>query len=266
MAEVVVVGAGPAGLMAALASARAGHRCTLLEAGETVGGMAGSFEVAGQRVDYGSHRLHPATPERFLELFRSLLGSDLQIRPRHGRIRLGGRWLAFPLRAGDMARNLPVSFSIQAALDAVTAPLRRRRMGVPLSFEDDVANRLGPAVAREFYVPYAHKLYGVEASELDRELALRRVSASSAVDVLGRVVRAARPQGRRFLYPRTGYGQLSEALAAAAVDAGAEVRTRAAVCRLEAGGAGVAVCYDGGWIPADVVLSTHGGTRSGQGP
>lgn len=250
------MGAGPAGLMAALRSVQAGHRCTLLEAGETVGGMAGSFEVAGQRVDYGSHRLHSATPERFLGLFRSLLGSDLQIRPRHGRIRLGGRWLGYPLRAGDMARSLPVRFSVRAALDAATSPLRRRRMVGSLSFEDEVARRLGPAVAREFYVPFARKLYGVEAGLLDRELAMRRVSASGAGDVLGRVVRAIRPQGRRFLYPRAGYGQLSEALAEAAVDDGVELRMRAAVCRVEAAGDGVVVCHDGGRIPADVVLST----------
>ena len=201
MAEIVVVGAGPAGLMAALCSAQVGHRCTLLEAGEAVGGMAGSFEVAGQRVDYGSHRLHPATPERFLELFRSLLGSDLQVRPRRGRIRLGGRWLAFPLRAGDMILNLPVAFSARAALDAVAAPLRRRRMNAVVSFEDEVVRRLGSVVAREFYVPYAGKLYGVGASELDRELALRRVSASGAADVLGRVARAFRPQGRQLPVP-----------------------------------------------------------------
>ena len=218
--------------------------------------MAGSFEVAGQRVDYGSHRLHPATLERFLELFRALLGPDLQVRPRHGRIHLRGRWLAFPLRAGDMIRNLPVSFGARAALDAAASPLRRRRMAASLSFQDEVARRLGSAVAGEFYVPYARKLYGVEASMLDRELALRRVSASSAAEVLRRVVRAARPQGRRFLYPRAGYGQLSEALARAAVDAGVEVRMRSRVCGVETSRDGVLVRFDGGTIEADAILST----------
>ena len=255
MADVAVIGAGPAGLMAALRSARAGHRCTLLEAGETVGGMAGSFEVAGQRVDYGSHRLHPATPGRFLELFRSLLGPDLQVRPRHGRIRLRGRWLAFPLRAGDTIRNLPVSFSGRAALDAAVSPLRRRR-AVSASFEDEVTRRLGPAVADEFYVPYARKLYGVEAGLLDRELAQRRVSASGSAEVLGRVLRAARPQGRQFLYPRAGYGQLSEALARAAADAGADLRMRSRVGAIKATGDGVSVGFDGGKLDADAVLST----------
>lgn len=256
MADVVVVGAGPAGLMAALRSVQAGHRCTLLEAGADVGGMAGSFEVAGQSVDYGSHRLHPATPERFLELFRSLLGPDLQVRPRHGRIRLRGRWLAFPLRAGDMVRSLPPPLGARAAFDAAVSPLRRRRMAVSLSFEDEVTRRLGPTVAREFYVPYARKLYGVEAAQLGQELAMRRVSASGAADVLGRVLRAARPQGRRFLYPRAGYGQLSEALARAAADAGADLRTRSPVTGVKAAAEGVSVCFDTGTLEADAVLST----------
>ena len=256
MAEVVVVGAGPSGLMAALGSARSGHRCTLLEAGPAVGGMAGSFEVAGQRVDYGSHRLHPATPEPFLELFRSLLGSDLQVRPRNGRIRMRGRWLGFPLRAGDMLRSLPPSFTLRAGLDAAAAPLRRGIDDWSASFESEIVRRFGPNVAREFYVPYSSKLYGVEARRLDRELARRRVSASGAGDVLRRVARAARPQGRTFLYPRRGYGQLSEALAQAAADAGAELRLRARVVGLRAAAGGVEVRSESGSVQADLVLST----------
>ena len=256
MAEIVVIGAGPAGLMAALRSAQSGHRCTVVEAQETVGGMAGSFDVADQRVDYGSHRLHPATGERFLELFRSRLGSDLQVRPRHGRIRWHGRWVAFPLRAGDMVRNLPPAFGARAALDAAAAPLRRRRGARPATFADEVARRLGPTVTREFYAPYARKLYGVGADQLDRELARRRVSATGAGDILRRMVTAARPQGRSFLYPRRGYGQLSEALAAAATDAGVDLRLGTPVSGLEATGAGVSVRLDGQTVGADTVLTT----------
>ncbi len=256
MAEIVVVGAGPAGLMAALGVARSGHRCTVLEAGPAVGGMAGSFEVAGQRVDYGSHRLHPATPGPLLDVLRSLLGSDLQVRPRHGRIRLRGCWLGFPLRAADMVRSLPAGFSLRAGLDTVAAPIRRRARGASVSFEDEIVRRLGPAVAREFYVPYSLKLYGVEAARLDPELARRRVSASGAGDVLRRVARAARPQGRSFLYPRRGYGQISEALAEAAVDVGADLRLRTRVVGLTVSDEGVEVRSDGGAMQADLVLST----------
>ena len=122
MADVVVLGAGPAGLLAAHDLAAAGHRCTLVEAQDRTGGMAASIEVAGQRVDLGSHRLHHATPPDLLAEIRGWLGVDLQTRERNGRIHLGGRWVGFPLRATDMARRLPPSFTVRAVRDTVLSP------------------------------------------------------------------------------------------------------------------------------------------------
>ncbi|MGH2732148.1 MAG: FAD-dependent oxidoreductase, partial [Actinomycetota bacterium] len=71
--DVVVLGAGPAGLGAAFRVASAGQRVILLERQGRVGGAAGSFEVAGIRVDFGSHRLHPSIEPRILGELRGLL-------------------------------------------------------------------------------------------------------------------------------------------------------------------------------------------------
>ena len=155
-----------------------------------------------------------------------------------------------------MVRNLPPSFGVRVAFDVAAAPLRRLGSARAASFEDEVVYRLGPSVAREFYAPYARKLYGVDAGRLDPELARRRVSASGAGEVLKRVARAARPQGRSFLYPRRGYGQLSEALAGAATGAGVDLRLGVRVSGLEAAGDAVSVHTDGGVLRADTVLST----------
>ena len=67
MTEIAIVGAGPAGLMAAWQAAEAGHEVSVYEKADTVGGMSGSFTIAGQRVDFGSHRLHPSTPPHLLQ-------------------------------------------------------------------------------------------------------------------------------------------------------------------------------------------------------
>ncbi len=234
-ARLAVVGAGPAGLVAAWRAASAGHEVTVLEAAGTVGGMAGSFEVAGLRVDHGSHRLHPSTPPHLLDALRGLLGDDLQVRPRNGRIRLQGRWIAFPLRATDLLGRLPRSFAARAAVDAVVGPLRRPRAD---TFAEVVRAGLGPAVASAFYEPYARKLWGIDARELSGELARKRVSASSPAAVVRRLVRGATPDGRTFLYPRRGFGQIADRLAEAAVAAGADVRLDSRVERitLPAGG------------------------------
>lgn len=226
-----MVGAGPAGLLAALDAATVGHEVVVLEAADRVGGMAASVEVGGQRVDLGSHRLHPSTAPGLLARLHDLLGDDLQVRPRHGRISLGGRWLAFPLRTGDLLAHLPPRLSLGAARDAVTAPLRRPRAD---TFAEVVRAGLGPTIADAFYRPYVTKLWGLPPEELTGELARRRVSARSAAGVLSRLVprRAAATAKRTFLYPRTGFGAISEALADAAVAAGADLRLGTPVDRL----------------------------------
>ncbi|CAN5708843.1 FAD-dependent oxidoreductase [soil metagenome] len=253
-ADVLVVGAGPAGLVAAWRAAAAGRSVVVVERADVVGGMAGSFEVAGQQVDFGSHRLHPSTPPVILDALRTLLGDDLQVRPRNGRIRLTGRWVRFPLRTGDLARRLPRGFAVRAALDAITGPLRRPRAD---TFAEVVRAGLGPTVAEEFYRPYIRKIWGVDPAELSGELARRRVSAASPTDIVRRLVRGASPAGRTFLYPRRGFGQIAESLTDAAVAAGAELRLGVDVTALKLGSDSCTLqLADGTTIDAARVWST----------
>ena len=220
MTELAIVGAGPAGLMAAWQAAEAGHEVTVYEKTNAVGGMSGSFSIAGQRVDFGSHRLHPSTPPHLLQALTSLLGEDLQTRQRNGRIRLYEKWVAFPLRTTDLIRHLPLKFSLGSAMDIVRRPFLDNTGD---TFEDEVRSRLGKTVSDEFYSPYAEKLWGIHPSKIDGELARRRVSASSPLAILQRLIRSSTPTGRSFLYPRKGYGQIVEALADALVNAGGKI-------------------------------------------
>jgi len=220
MTELAIVGAGPAGLMAAWQAAEAGHEVTVYEKTNAVGGMSGSFSIAGQRVDFGSHRLHPSTPPHLLQALTSLLGEDLQTRQRNGRIRLYEKWVAFPLRTTDLIRHLPLKFSLGSAMDIVRRPFLDNSGD---TFEDEVRSRLGKTVSDEFYSPYAEKLWGIHPSKIDGELARRRVSASSPLAILQRLIRSSTPTGRSFLYPRKGYGQIVEALADALVNAGGRI-------------------------------------------
>jgi protoporphyrinogen oxidase len=230
-ADVAVVGAGPAGLMAALTLARRGRSVVVLEQADAPGGLARSFEVAGVRVDHGSHRLHRACPPAILATLRDLLGDDLQRRPRNGRLRLGGRYLAFPPTPWDAARHLPPRFVARAARDTALSPFRHARED---TFAEVVRARLGPAMADDFYNPYVRKIWGADPTELSGELARRRVSAGSAADLLRRL-RRPDPDAGTFLYPRHGFGEIVERLADAAVAAGADLRLGARVTALAPG-------------------------------
>jgi protoporphyrinogen oxidase len=252
---IAVVGAGPAGLAAAWRAASAGQRVVVIERAPTVGGMAGSFTVAGLRVDHGSHRLHPSTPAPILAALRGLLGNALQVRTRNGRIRLLDRWVAFPLRTGDLVRHTPASFAARAAADALTGPWRRPQRD---TFAEVIRAGLGPAVLHAFYAPYARKLWDTSPDELAGELARRRVSASSPTAIVRRLARGARPEGRTFLYPRGGFGAIPETLADAARAAGADLRLACgldSLCR-EADGRWRLALTDGTQLDAEHVWST----------
>jgi protoporphyrinogen oxidase len=261
--RVVILGAGPAGLGTAWRLTRENRaRVTIVERNAAVGGNAGSFELAGIHVDYGSHRLHPACDPAILEDIRQLLGSDLIDRPRHGRIRLQGRWIHFPLKPLDLLRSAPPRFLLKCARDALS---RAHRSGRPQSFASVLEEGLGPTICHEFYFPYARKIWGVEPEELSADQARRRVQAGSFSRLAGKVVSAlpgvkGAAKGR-FYYPRNGYGQISQAYHEAAQAEGTQFRLRsdvqAVVCargKVEA----VQICGvdDRETLPADHVWST----------
>jgi protoporphyrinogen oxidase len=207
--HIVILGAGPAGVGAAYRLRREGRaRVTVIEQQAVVGGNAGSFEAGGQRLDYGSHRLHPSCDPAILADIHTLLGDDLLDRPRHGRIRLRGKWIHFPLAPLDLLLRLDRKFAVRALRDMTIGRLRRRAKQRDDTFESVLRANLGPTICEEFYFPYARKIWGREPGELSGIQARRRVSAASFGKLLRKVfsgipgIRSA--STGRFFYTRRG--------------------------------------------------------------
>lgn len=78
-ASIAVVGAGPAGLAAAFALARAGARVTVLEAAPRVGGRSWTDAVDGCRIDAGV-QLFGSAYTRFLQVLRDAGRGGLAVR------------------------------------------------------------------------------------------------------------------------------------------------------------------------------------------
>ena len=265
MTRVAVLGGGPAGVGAAYALARRGLAVTLVEQRESVGGNSGSFELGGLRVDYGSHRLHPASDPEVLALIRERLGAELLTRPRHGRIHLLGRWIHFPLRAGDLALRTHPRFAAGVALDLAAKALPRSAASGEESFATVLRRGLGRTICEEFYFPYARKVWGLAPEEMSPIQARRRVSSGSIGKMLKRLLPGGRSGGGAstkgvFYYPRGGFGQISEALAAGALGHGAQLMLGSSVTKLRLGAGSHHVAVEGPagkcGLDADFVWST----------
>lgn len=225
--RIIILGAGPAGLWTALEllTAHPGLEVTLIERGSSVGGIAGSFSSHGLVFDYGSHRLHPASEGPVLDSVRSLLGDGLLHRPRNGRIRLGGRYLRFPLRPADLMRHLPPAFAAGVLRDAIAGPFRRSP-SQDASFADVLSAGLGRTICDRFYFPYAEKLWGLPPDLLSGVQARRRVAAGNLGRMTGKVLsslRGRKGRGASFYYPREGFGAICEAASKRIVELGGRI-------------------------------------------
>jgi protoporphyrinogen oxidase len=231
---VVILGAGPAGLTAALELARAGRRAIVVERGQSVGGLARTEVYRGFRFDIGGHRFYTKSDE-VQQLWSETLGDEFLVRPRLSRIYYRGRFFRYPLQAFDTLRGLGPLEAVRALASYLW------RSAVPLPAEDTferwVVNRFGERLYLTFFKSYTEKVWGVPCSELRAEWAAQRLKDLSLGAVLLRAVGLSRKGPRslieQFHYPRLGPGQLWEAVQALAEKSGAEVRLGAEVVGLE---------------------------------
>ncbi len=210
----VIVGAGPAGLAAALELARLNLPARVLERDSVVGGLARTVNYRGYRFDIGGHRFftHVETVRRIWE---DLLGEAFLERPRLSRIYYRGSYFDYPLRPGSALRALgPVeSIRILASyLRAQAFPASRES-----TFEQWVCNRFGRRLYEIFFKTYTEKVWGMPCSEISADWAAQRIKN---LDLRGAIVKALLGsffQGPviptlidRFHYPRLGPGMMWE--------------------------------------------------------
>jgi phytoene dehydrogenase-like protein len=260
--EAVVVGAGVGGLVAAGLLARSGRRVLLLEAHETPGGCAGFYEAAGFTFDAGATTLigfDPGDPlATVAEALGLRLGEDLRLEPvdgvdvrlpgvsfLYGRDRLAWQESAARLFPGassffdrlrrdasllwETSRSWPV-LPLLSPRDA----LRDLRLLSPRLLP--LLPSFGKTVSDVFERERAPADPALRAF-LDLALLISVQSPGSVapwwngalgIDLFRRGVSRARGGMRAF----------AEALAAAVVRAGGEIRTRTLVTRLSPSSAG----------------------------
>jgi len=212
---VVVAGAGPAGLAAALELSRAGRPVVVVEREAEVGGLARTVERGGYRFDLGGHRFFTRIPE-VRAIWDELLGADMLLRRRRSRILFRGRLLDYPVTARSALRGLGPLEGGRILASYLRARLAPRRPEATLA--DWLVNRFGARLFETFFRPYTEKVWGRRCEEIGAQWAAQRIRGLSLraalADMLRRGSGGQRTLATEFRYPRLGPGMLWERMRA----------------------------------------------------
>jgi protoporphyrinogen oxidase len=231
--HVVIAGAGPAGLTAALELARRDRPAIVLEATDAVGGISQTVERDGWRFDIGGHRFFTKVG-RVDEWWHHVLGDeDFLQRPRMSRIFYKGKLFDYPLKPMNALRGLGVFEAIRCILSYAWVKVHPPKD--QSTFEGWTAARFGWRLYRIFFKTYTEKLWGMPATAIQSDWAAQRIKNLSLSNAVWNALFPKKGQTEittlidAFNYPKYGPGMMWERVRDLVVDGGGEVVMEAPV-------------------------------------
>jgi len=212
--EVVVIGAGPAGLTAGWELVKRDVPVTIIEGDSVVGGISRTAQRDGWRFDIGGHRFFTKVPEVEKLWHEILPDADFLLRPRSSRIYYDSKFFDYPLKATNALGNLGL---IEAARCIGSyAAARVRPPADQSNYENWLVARFGWRLYRTFFKTYTEKLWGVQVSEMPSDWAAQRIKSLSMTNAIVNAVLPKRNQKEitslieEFQYPKFGPGMMWE--------------------------------------------------------
>src|SRR3954470_21700479 len=173
--EVLIIGAGPAGLTAAFELNRRGVTSTVLEATDMVGGISRTVERDGWRFDIGGHRLFTKVAEVEACWHEVLPDEDSLQRPRMSRVYYREKYFNYPIEIGDVIRNFGLVEVSRIGLSYIWARIHRPSKEQQEYLEGWISARFGRRLYGHLFKSYNEKLWGRPASEISADFAAQRI-------------------------------------------------------------------------------------------
>ena len=215
MNDLIIIGAGPAGLTAAYELSNSNKKIHVLEKKPQVGGLAETKVFGDYRYDIGPHRFFTKNKEVY-DLFLQVLGEDAVEVKRKTRILYNNTYFDYPLTPLNALFGLGIFESISIGFSYFYARVKSYlRITKINNFEDWVVDKFGKKLFKNFFKNYTEKVWGIDCKNIGSDWAMQRIkglSLSTAVKFALFPNSKKRPKTLvdKFYYPKFGAGMLWE--------------------------------------------------------
>lgn len=268
--QIVIIGAGPAGLTAAYELAENNRKVIVYDEDNQVGGISKTVKHNGNRMDIGGHRFfsknerimkwwidilplqgHPSIDEILLDKKGDYQANGpnpekddivMLIRKRVSRIFYLRKFFDYPisLRLETFA-NMGLLRTIKAGFGYLFSTISKKK---ETSLENFYINRFGRPLYNMFFENYTEKVWGIHPSKLGADWGSQRVKGLSLMTVVKDVLfkpfkkKSLSQQDTEtsliesFIYPKYGPGQLWEVVADKIEEKGGKVNKNHSVRKI----------------------------------
>lgn len=226
--KIIILGAGFAGLAAALDLLKKGYEVSIIDKERYVGGLCTTFQNNGFYFDVGGHRLYTKS-EQIFNFLNDLLGKDAFIeKKRISRIYLKGRFFEYPLKLMNVIFNQSFKTVLSIGRDVIIIQLKsilKRKNDDKDNFENWVVERFGKTLYTIYFKEYTEKVWKEDPQMLHKELAERRISFTHIKEVINKLLGFSKGETPRtyiteLYYPKHGIGDVAEGLRKAIISLG----------------------------------------------
>ncbi|MBI4649988.1 FAD-dependent oxidoreductase, partial [Candidatus Desantisbacteria bacterium] len=212
--ELVVIGAGLAGLSTGLNAKQAAINSVIFEKEDTVGGLCRTIQKDGFYMDYSGHFLHLEN-DYTKRLVSKLLDKNMTEIIRNAAIYSSKIYTRYPFQAN--LYGLPSEILKECLLEFVKAYYENYSNTENESFAEWIDRNLGKGIGKYFMHPYNRKLWAVDTTELTCEWMKKYVPKPNIDDIFNGAFNDSSKKfgyNATFLYPKKGGIQsLCDALA-----------------------------------------------------
>ena len=267
MNEIIIIGAGPAGLSAAYSLCKKGIKPIILEESEYIGGISRTHHYNGNSIDLGGHRFFTKSKE-VMDLWLEIM--PLQGSPAKDDILLKRSVTLTPggpnpeiqddvmLKRHRISRiyflrkffDYPISLKLQtfinmgfwrtfkAGVGYIKATIFKCKEN---SLQDFYINRFGKPLYEMFFKNYTKKVWGISPEEISPSWGAQRVKGLSILKILQTILMKPFRKNKQvetslieeFYYPKKGPGQLYEVMAKKIQNMGGKIILNSKVSKIE---------------------------------